>query len=190
MSATEAIQNLKEDQCPVDTLLKEVSGHPCKACGKCVYGYEGASQLEMILSSIIDKKGRSSDLALMKELCGLMKTQSMCDDGIELAGACELAFDTYQKDFEDHISKKACRAGVCKKFMTYHILPDKCIGCGDCIDACEDEAILGRKKFIHVIDQGECTQCGQCVDACEEEAIVLAGAVKPRCPVKPIPCRR
>jgi NADH-quinone oxidoreductase subunit F len=58
------------------------------------------------------------------------------------------------------------------------------------VDECDDDAILGKKKFIHVIDQDECTQCGKCVEACDEEAIVKAGAIKPRCPQKPIPCKR
>lgn len=44
--------------------------------------------------------------------------------------------------------------------MTYHILADQCTGCGDCMDACEDDAI------------------------------VRAGAEKPRCLKKPIPCKK
>jgi NADH-quinone oxidoreductase subunit F len=58
------------------------------------------------------------------------------------------------------------------------------------MDACEDDAILGKKKFVHVIDQDECTICGKCMEACDEDAIVMAGAVKPRCPTKPIPCKK
>ena len=73
--------------------------------------------------------------------------------------------------------------------MTYHVLAAKCTGCGDCLDACDEDAILGKKRFVHVIQQDECTQCGACMDACDEDAIVRAGAVKPRCPAKPIPCK-
>lgn len=74
--------------------------------------------------------------------------------------------------------------------MTVHILASKCVGCGECMDVCEDDAILGKKNFVHVIEQDECTICGKCVEACDEDAIVLAGAVKPRCPAKPIPCKK
>lgn len=74
--------------------------------------------------------------------------------------------------------------------MTYHILADKCNGCEECLDVCEDDAILGKKRFVHVIVQDECIQCEKCMEACEEDAIVQAGAVKPRCPKKPIPCKR
>lgn len=186
----EKLLNLPENCCPVDELLKYVRGHKCLDCGKCTFGYEGAAQLELMLADITMKKSRSSDAEQIRKLCTLMKGQSLCEDGIELASIALEVLERHADDFAAHVAKRGCRAGVCKRFITYHILADKCIGCGECIDACEDDAIQGRKKFIHVIDQDECIQCGKCVEACEEEAIVAAGAVKPRCPAKPIPCRR
>ena len=190
MKTIEKISGLKEKQCIVDVLLKEAASHKCKDCGKCVFGYEGITQLEMILKDITEKKGRTTDLALITDLCSMMKTQTICEDGVEIAEAVLYAVETYRTDFEEHVGKKGCRAGVCKKFMTYHILAEKCIGCGDCMDECEDDAIIGKKKFVHIIDQAECILCGKCLDACEEGAIIQAGAVKPRCPKKPIPCKR
>lgn len=190
MSSIERIKALKEDQCIVDVLLKEVAAHSCKDCGKCVFGYEGITQLEMILKDITEKKGRASDKALMEELCDYMKTQSLCEDGVDIAAAVLEALSTYGDIFDEHIAKKACRAGVCKKFMTYHVLASKCIGCNECVDVCEDDAILGRKRFVHVIDNKECSLCGACMEACEEGAIVMAGLEKPRCPKKPIPCKK
>lgn len=190
MGVLDRVNNLKENECIIDVLHTEVSSHKCMDCGKCVFGYEGITQLEMILKDIAEKKGRSSDLELLSELCSMMKQQSLCEDGEEIAAAVLTALDTYREDFEQHIEKKGCRAGVCQKFMTYHILAEKCKGCGDCMDVCEDDAILGKKRFVHVIDQKECIQCGKCMEACEEDAIVRAGAQKPRCPQKPIPCKR
>lgn len=190
MNMSDRIHNLSEKECVVQTLLGIVSENECTQCGKCVFGYEGVTQLQMILGDITEKKGKSTDLSQMQELCEMMKTQSLCEVGEEIADAVLTAIGTYRQDFEDHIGKKGCRAGVCKKFMTYHILADKCTGCGECIDACDDEAIIGKNKFVHIIDQQECIQCGACMDACEEDAVVRAGAVKPRCPKRPVPCKR
>lgn len=190
MSMTDRIHNLSEKECVVQTLLGIASENECTQCGKCVFGYEGVTQLQMILEDITEKKGKSTDLAQMQELCEMMKTQSLCEVGEEIADAVLTAIDTCRQDFEDHIGKKGCRAGICKRFMTYHILADKCNGCGECIDACEDEAISGKDRFVHIIDQQECIQCGACMEVCEEDAIVRAGAVKPRCPKRPIPCKR
>lgn len=190
MSTLEKIKDLKENECIVDLLLKEVQLNECQTCGKCVFGYEGITQLTMILQDITGKKGKNGDLSLLTDLCQTMKTQSLCETGEEIATAVLTALETHQQEFEDHIAKKACKAGVCKKFMTYHILADKCTGCGDCMDECEEDAILGKSRFVHVIQQAECTQCGACLNACDESAIVRAGAVKPRCPKKPIPCKK
>lgn len=190
MSLVEQVQNLKETECIVDALLKEVASHECKNCGKCVFGYEGVTQLEMILKDITEKKGKPGDIERMQDLGELMKTQSMCEKDEDLAYALLLAIRMYQTDFEDHIGKRGCKAGVCSKFMTYHVIASKCVGCMECMDVCEEDAILGKKKFVHVIVQDECTQCGACMEACDEDAIVRAGAAKPKCPTKPIPCKR
>ena len=85
MSTLERIENLKDTECIVDMLLKEVRANLCQACGKCVFGYEGITQLELTLSDITEKKGRSGDLDLIKDLCQVMKTQSLCETGEELS---------------------------------------------------------------------------------------------------------
>ncbi len=190
MSTIEKVRTLRQGQCVVDLLLGEIASHACKTCGKCVFGYEGITQLEMVFKDMTEKKGRAADKALVEDLCGLMLTQSLCEDGAEIAGAVKEAMNLYGDVFDEHIARKACRAGVCKKFMTYHVLAAKCSGCGECMDVCEDDAIMGKRRFVHVIDQDECSGCGKCMAACREGAIVLAGAEKPRCPKAPIPCKR
>ena len=189
MTILERVSGLTEKECIVDVLRGELADNKCKNCGKCTFGYEGATQLEMIINDMAERKGRPGDLELIADLCSVMREQVLCEDGEIIAHAFLKALDMYRKDLEDHANRKSCKAGVCKRFMTYHVLANLCTGCGECIDACPDDAILGRKRFVHVIQQSECTQCGACKDACEEDAIVLAGAVKPRCPMKPIPCK-
>lgn len=190
MNTMEAVKNLGESECIVDFLLKTISNNECKTCGKCVFGYEGITQLEMMLSDITMKKAKTDDKELMRDLCGQMLHQSICEIGSDIAEVMLFALDNKGEEIDEHLMKKSCRAGICKKFVTYHILVDKCIGCTDCADACEEGAILGKKRFVHVIDQSECTQCGACAEVCEEEAIIKAGAIKPRGPKKPIPCKK
>lgn len=81
MSTLERIENLKDTECIVDMLLKEVRANQCQACGKCVFGYEGITQLELTLSDITEKKGRSGDLDLMKDLCQVMKPSPSARQG-------------------------------------------------------------------------------------------------------------
>lgn len=177
-------------QCMLEEMNQIAVQYRRETCGKCVFGHEGSAQIQMIFGDMALKKGRASDIELLRELCGMMQAQTLCEIGCGLADIVLDMLEKFGGEILEHITKRSCPAGVCSKFLTYHILPDKCTGCNECMDSCEEEAILGRKRFIHVIDQEECIQCGDCVDACSEEAIVKAGSIKPRCPKKPLPCKK
>jgi coenzyme F420-reducing hydrogenase delta subunit/Fe-S-cluster-containing hydrogenase component 2 len=58
--------------------------------------------------------------------------------------------------------------------VSYHIEPTQCQACMICLRKCPVEAITGRKKQIHVINQDLCIKCGTCYDACPSRF----GAVK------------
>ncbi len=186
----EKLKNLSEDDCIVDFLNKEVQKHDCKKCGKCVFGYEGVTQLELILKDIITKKALPDDYELLHDIGRLMAYNSLCEKGTNLGKAVLYAIKNYEQDFKLHISKKECTAGVCQSFLTFHILASKCDGCDECRDICQDDAILGKKRFIHVINLDDCMQCGKCLSICPKKAIVTAGAKKPKGPKKPIPVKR
>ena len=153
------------------------------------FGHEGVFQIRMLLTGMSLKKGKISDMDLLLELCHEMKLQSLCESGFSIANTVESALDHFKNEIEEHIIRKSCKAGVCQKFLTFHILPDLSTGGTECLDVCEDDAILGKKRFIHVIHQEECTGCGDCIEACAENAIIKAGADKPKCPKKPVPCK-
>ena len=51
--------------------------------------------------------------------------------------------------------------------------PVTCTLCGDCIDACPEEAISEENGIIDV-DQDKCIACGTCVETCNYNAIRLS----------------
>jgi len=50
--------------------------------------------------------------------------------------------------------------------ISYYIDPDKCQACMICPRSCPEEAIIGGKNQIHVIDQKQCIKCGTCLEVC------------------------
>lgn len=179
-----------ESDCMLQSILSVAERYLKESCGRCVFGYEGTTQNTMILKDISQKRGKSSDIGLLYDLGDQMKNHSLCEVGKILASTVISALDNFKEEIESHITRKVCKAVVCDKFVTYHILPDMCTGCTDCQDVCLDDAILGKKKYIHIIDQDECTQCGECMKVCKYEAIVKAGAIKPKGIKKPVPVKR
>ena len=173
-----------ESACPVDYmggLLRELKE---ESCGRCVLCRMALQQLGIIFDDAVNGRGRADDKNTVTAIAEAMQLGAHCPFG-KAAGALTQNFaEDFADELEDHAKRRVCKAGVCKKYMTYHILGTKCTGCGDCEDVCNDDAITGKKGFIYMIDTFDCTGCGKCIEECEEEAIIVAGVKKPKTPDK------
>lgn len=43
---------------------------------------------------------------------------------------------------------------------------DECIGCGICVEACEQGVLDIVDGVVEVVDEDACIACGDCVEAC------------------------
>jgi NADH-quinone oxidoreductase subunit F len=175
--------------CAVDAVREILDDFHRECCGRCVFGNEGGHQLCAILADACAGKGQDADLDLIRDLAPTMAEQALCEVGQRMANVAAQALGLFGDEFEAHVSRHQCPAGKCRALVTYHILVSRCTGCGECLDACEEDAIEGKAGFVHVIDQRACVHCGKCLDACPKGAVVTAGLKKPKTPPHPIPCR-
>ena len=181
----DSVDVIGKDKCIVDTLIKHMEQVWNYSCGKCVVCREGTLQFKTICEEIVAGKAKPADMDLLKEVGELVKEGSYCPYGQNWPQAVIDALTLFADEFDAHIRRKTCPANVCyQKGATYVILPDKCTGCTDCIDECDEMAIEGKKGFIHMIDQDMCESCGKCVEACDEEAIVVVEGKMPKLPKK------
>lgn len=83
------------------------------------------------------------------------------------------------------------------KQRPYHVIDDKCSGCGNCVDiGCPAIHVTRREKAVKPsgkevelsfvrIETAACTGCGLCVQPCAPEAIVHAEPFRPVAFIKP-----
>ncbi len=176
------IRVLTDKNCIVDDAAKKTLASKAQSCGKCVFCREGLIQLEFMQSETTQGRGKMEFLDLTKEIGEAMCFSTPCSMGQQCARISLSAMSKFASEYEEHIKKKNCPAGVCQAFVMIYIDPVVCTGCGDCMDVCPKDCIEGKPKFIHMIDEFECDRCGKCVEACEEECIHITTGKVPKLP--------
>lgn len=178
------IQVLTEKNCIVAEAEKCLLESRKQSCGKCVFCREGLIQLQYMQKEIMEGRGKAEYLELTKEIGEAMNDSAACSLGQLSAEIALSAVEQFVEEYEAHIKKKNCPAGVCSSFVNIYIDPTSCSGCGDCVDVCPKDCIEGKNGYIHMIDDFDCTKCGCCVDACEEGAIKQSTGKLPKLPNK------
>jgi len=162
---------LDEDACMVDIARYFLDFTRKESCGKCNYCRVGTKRMLEILERITAGKGEDGDIELLEELAEKIKDGSMCQLGQTAPNPVLTTIKYYRDEYEDHIERKHCTAHYCKALITFSIT-DACTGCTRCARECPVEAISGKVKEQHVIDESKCTRCGRCEEVCKFGAVI------------------
>ncbi|MGB4589022.1 MAG: NADH-ubiquinone oxidoreductase-F iron-sulfur binding region domain-containing protein, partial [Clostridiaceae bacterium] len=136
-----------------------------ESCGKCTACRVGNKRLLEILNRIVAGKGEEDDLQKLITLSETIKDTSLCGLGQTAPNPVLSTIKFFEDEYRAHITDKRCPSGVCKDLLRYEI-SDTCIGCTKCARACPVDAISGKVREKHVIDQNICIKCGSCYTAC------------------------
>lgn len=162
---------LDEDDCMVNIAKFFLKFTQSESCGKCVPCRIGTKRLLEILERITSGQGRSGDIELLLDLANDVKATSLCGLGQTAPNPVLSTIRYFRDEYEAHIEKKKCPAGVCKDLLSYVIIAEFCKGCGMCKRACPAGAISGERKESHKIDPEICVRCGACFEACKFKAV-------------------
>ena len=163
---------MDETTCMVDVARFFLDFTVDESCGKCTPCRIGTRRLLEMLDKITSGNGTLEDLDKMEELCNYIKANAMCALGQTAPNPVLSTLKYFRDEYEAHVVEKRCPAGVCKNLMHYEIQPDKCKGCTLCARKCPANAITGKVKEPHVIDQSKCIKCGACMEGCKFSAII------------------
>ncbi|MBR6472133.1 MAG: NADH-quinone oxidoreductase subunit NuoF [Firmicutes bacterium] len=161
---------MDEETCMVDMARYFLNFTRDESCGKCNYCRIGTKRLLEILTRITEGEGRDGDIELLQELATKVMQGSLCGLGQTAPNPVLSTIRHFRNEYEDHIYNKKCTAHSCKALIKFSI-NEKCRGCTLCARNCPVNAISGKVKELHVIDQDVCIKCGKCLDNCKFGAI-------------------
>ncbi len=164
---------MDEDTCMVDVAKYFMNFLRDESCGKCLSCREGTQQLWGILNKITKGEGSLEDLEILEDLGEAVRDASMCGLGQTAANPVLSTMRYFKNEYVAHIKDKKCPARVCKTLIKYSIISENCTGCMACLKVCPFNAISGKRKEIHKIDQSKCTKCGSCLQVCKFEAVLV-----------------
>ena len=162
---------MDEDTCMVDVARYFIDFLKDESCGKCLPCREGLRALLEILNRITEGKGKKGDIELLEEISEGIEATSLCALGGSAPNPVLTTIRYFRDEYEAHIRRKSCPAGVCKPLLHFSVIDESCTGCHVCFKACPVQCISGKAKEIHVIDETKCIKCGACWDACKFDAI-------------------
>jgi len=162
---------MDDTTCMVDVARYFLSFTQAESCGKCTPCRLGTKRMLEILERICRGEGKPEDIETLEETALIVKDASLCGLGQTAPNPVLTTIRYFRDEYEEHIEKRFCRAGVCKGLFSFEIDPEICRGCGACRKVCPTGAISGKPKEPHKIDQTKCTQCGSCRRVCPFGAV-------------------
>jgi NADH-quinone oxidoreductase subunit F/NADP-reducing hydrogenase subunit HndC len=170
---------MDEDDCVVDVSRFYMDFCVDESCGKCSPCRIGTTQILKILDKIASGKGEDEDLVKLDEIGHAMTRASLCMLGMTAASPTISTLKSFREEYIEHIHDKKCRAGKCKKLLSFTIEASKCIGCGACAKKCPANCISAedtakypdKKRPPYIINLAECLKCGECLHTCKFGAV-------------------
>lgn len=162
---------MDESTCMVDMARYFLDFTKKESCGKCNYCRIGTMRMLEILERITKGQGKDGDIELLEELAAKVKDGSMCGLGQTAPNPVLTTIRYFRNEYEDHIYRKKCTAHSCTELLTFTVT-DNCTGCTLCARKCPVDAISGKLKEKHFIDQDLCIKCGKCEEVCRFDAIL------------------
>jgi len=143
-----------------------------ESCGKCPPCRVGTREMYALLTRICEGTGTEETISKLESLAAVVREASLCGLGMTAPNPVLSTLRHFRDEYESHVVRRKCPAGVCRNLLTFSIDPDLCRGCGLCQRHCPAETISrihGERKYR--IEQSGCTRCGTCYEVCPFGAV-------------------
>ncbi len=133
---------MDDDTCMIDIARYYTNFLNDESCGKCLSCRKGTQKMYEILTDISEGRGKEGDIELLEELAIVTKDTSLCGLGQTAANPVLASIRYFREEYEEHIKRRYCRAGVCKALAK-----------SPCQNACP--ARIDVPRYIRLISAGK-----------------------------------
>jgi len=99
--------------CMVDVAKYFMDFCMSESCGKCIPCRVGTYQMNELLAKITRFEATQKDIAMIEELCDLMKNTSLCGLGQSAPNPVLSTLRYFAEEYKAHVESGQCPAGVC-----------------------------------------------------------------------------
>lgn len=64
-----------------------------------------------------------------------------------------------------------------KDVVTLRLTPEKCVGCGRCVEVCPHAVFMVEDRKCRIVERDACMECGACARNCPVEALYVRNGV-------------
>ncbi len=121
-----------------------------------------------------DALERFRSVMSLEHLAHVIQDTSLCGLGQSAPNPVLSTLRWFRDEYEAHVYDRRCPARACRDLLSYSIDEESCTGCAVCVRNCPSEAIVGTLKAPHHIIPERCIACGTCVDVCHFGAVAVA----------------
>ncbi len=168
---------MDESTCMVDMARYFTGFAQDESCGNCTPCRIGNRILLDTLEKIVGRRGTARGPGNPAKSRRYHVADGLCGLGQAASNPVTSSLRYFQAEYEAHINQKFCQSGVCDDLFEYYIDPDRCNGCGLCVESCPSGAIQGKKRAVYHLDPALCSKCHACVKKCARNAIIAPAPV-------------
>jgi bidirectional [NiFe] hydrogenase diaphorase subunit len=104
---------MDDSSCMVDVAKYFMEFCMTESCGKCIPCRDGTVQMYDLLVKISEGRATRTDLALLQDLCDMVKNTSLCGLGQSAPNPVLSTLRYFGDEYLAHVEEKRCPAGVC-----------------------------------------------------------------------------
>jgi len=104
---------MDDSSCMVDVAKYFMEFCMSESCGKCIPCRAGTAQMYDLLAKISEGQASLDDLAMLEDLCDMVKNTSLCGLGQSAPNPVVSTLRYFRHEYLAHIQDKNCSAGVC-----------------------------------------------------------------------------